>query len=157
VAIPAYPALSPLVVWHRTVLVYAVLLALEGALLVLVTQLRRRPVFEQLLALAPVAAFLWVAFIARDMRATYLDWYTFVTWVTAHYPPAFVQHAYDGLDEAVAGVQRTGWIVFVLTLSMGELGWALVLQCFVAPPAAPQANALPTEDDGLEITVTSIE
>jgi hypothetical protein len=157
VAIPAYPLLAPLVVWHRTVLVYAVLLALEGALLVFVTQLRRRPVFEQLLALAPIAAFLWVAYIARDIQATYLNWYTFVSWVMDHYPPVFAQYAYDGLDAAVAGVQRTGWIVFVVTLSMGELGWALLLQSFVAPPAPPQANALPTEDDGLEITVTSIE
>jgi hypothetical protein len=151
----ANPTLAPLAIWQRTVAVYAVQLAAEGALLVFVTQARRRPIFEQLLALAPVAAFCWAALVARALQADYAGWSAYITWTLAHYPATFVQHAYDGLDAVVAQAQRTAVLVLLVTLAMGELGWALLLPQRAA--ARKPAKAPAPEDDGLEITVGPIE
>lgn len=156
---PVSPALAPLVVWHRIVVVDALVLAVEAALLVFGTQYRRRPWFERLLAVAPAVAFLWVAYVARDLQGTYIDWQNYANWITTHYPPAFAQHTFDGLDDAVAGAERLGWLVFIVTLGMMELGWALLLQGRVAARGAPHAQAAPPSetDDSLELTVGPID
>jgi hypothetical protein len=153
----AYPVLAPLIVWQRIIVVYAVLLAAEGALLAVVTQLCRRPVFERLLALAPAIAFCWAALVAREMRLTAAGWSAYVSWVLAHYPASFAQHAYDGLDAAVTHAQRTAVLVLMVTLAMGVLGWALLLPQHAAAPIPVEAAAPATQDDALEITIEPIE
>jgi hypothetical protein len=156
---PVSAALAPLVVWHRIVVADALVLAVEAALLVFGTQYRRRPWFERLLAVAPAGAFLWVAYVARDLHGTYVDWQNYANWITTHYPPAFAQHTFDGLGAVVAGAERLGWLVFIVTLGMTELGWALLLQGRFAAQPAPQSQTVsPSEaDDSLELTVGPID
>jgi hypothetical protein len=137
----------------------AVVLAVEGALLVFATQYRRRPWLERLLAAAPALAFLWIMHAARDLHGTYAEWQAYARFMAWHYPASFAQHSFEGLDGAVAGAARLGRLVLVVTLGMAELGWALLLQGRGGEQGAPHARTarLPAGDEGLELTVGPID
>jgi hypothetical protein len=65
---PAAESLEALLWWSRVLLVCAFVLLAEAGLLTFLTSRWRRPWYERLLALAPLAVFAWAVLMARQAQ-----------------------------------------------------------------------------------------
>ena len=157
--------LYPLLVWQQIILLYAVMLGLEGPALLLAAYRYRRPRGERLLAIVPVAACCALLLVARALRDTYAFWLQYGWWQVAHYtfPPGFprvtLAQTADDAARSAKGAAPLGIALAALTAALLMGGWALVVR-WQAPPAsqAPRAATPPSAGGTgtLEITVEPI-
>lgn len=161
--------LLPLLIWRQIILLYALMLGLEGPALLLAAYRYKRPRIERLVVVVPVAAFCALLVVARALADTYAFWVGYTAWEEATYPPAFWpamlnQTAQDTAQSAHA-VTPLGVSLAVLTAALLVGGWALVIR-WQAPPlprpkrasaaAAAPATATMEDADNLQITVEPI-
>lgn len=161
--------LLPLLIWRQIILLYALMLGLEGPALLLAASRYKRPRVERLLALAPVAVFCALLAVARALADTYAYWVGYTAWEEATYPPGswpamLAQTARDAAPSA-HGVTPLGIGLAVLTAALLIGGWALVIRWQAPPPprpkaapAVPAAPTIPATDVAgtLEITIAPI-
>lgn len=161
--------LQPLLIWRQIILLYALLLGLEGPALLLAAFRYRRPRMERLVVLAPVAVFCALLIVARALSDTYAYWSTYAVWEVAHTPGnlliTMLSETARDASPSVHGATQLGIGLAVLTAALLVGGWTLVIrwQASSLPrskrsPTAPTAPAtVATEDAGnLEITVEPI-
>ena len=125
------PRLS-LNVWEGVLLGLALELGAVAAGLLFVSAWAKRPWRERLLALVPVAVFVWVVLLARGLRAQAEYWAHYLAFQAADYGP----RAYPGLARqtqhdyglVVESVNRLGWSAVVVTEGIALLGGALALR-----------------------------
>ncbi|HEY7834383.1 MAG TPA: hypothetical protein VIG30_12480 [Ktedonobacterales bacterium] len=158
--------LLPLLIWRQIILLYALLLGLEGPALLLAAVRYRRPRVERLAAVVPVAAFCALLVVARALFDTYTYWHTYAAWEVVNYPSRYWatmlnQTAQDAAP-SVSGVQSLGIVLAVLTAALLAGGWALVIRWQAQPPPSARRHA-PVEtapasqsDASLEIAVGPI-
>lgn len=176
------PQLQSLRFWHDLITIYALLLSIEGPVLLWVGTYRERPWRERWLAFVPVLAFGWGAWSAKLVNDQAINAASALLWGREHYPtfPVTVD-----AGAAVEAATRTGWIFGAVATLLLIGGWVLMLRWsrgkglpawrprrsegpagFEQPPgqAIPLASALPitgtlddADDEGIEITVEPLE
>jgi hypothetical protein len=125
------PQLS-LSVWQSVLLGLALELGVVAAGMLFVSAWAKRPWRERLLALVPVAAFVWVVLLARGVRAQAEYWAHYLAFQAAHYAP----QAYPDLARqtqrdyglVVEGANRLGWTAVLAAEGVALLGGALALR-----------------------------
>jgi hypothetical protein len=160
--------------WYRLLVAYAIVLGVEAPLLLFVASLRRRPWYEQALALLPAGGFGLGLYLARNVLAALANWQSYVAFQETHYSPeywrAFATDQRADLQAVITSAQWQAWMMGALTLAMLMGGWVLLLRWASPPrrvaPLAPVATHPPGEviatesDEGkgtLEITIEPIE
>jgi hypothetical protein len=104
----------------------ASVLAVEAVLLTFLTWLWSRPWYERLVALAPLGAFVWAVWLARQAHDAYDATQAFGVFMRAHYPLEFLWRGGE-LTAAAESVSRSGQIVLVMTIAALLLGVLLLL------------------------------
>src|SRR5262245_21543673 len=112
--------------WHTILLVLALGLGCEGAVLLfgsLWTQQRRR---EHALALLPIAAFVWVLLVARSVQAQSSYWVSYVAFQATNYPQLYTL-TQEEYKLAIGDINRLGSTALGVTEGMVLVGGALLL------------------------------
>ena len=160
--------------WYRLLVAYAIVLGVEAPLLLFVASLRRRPWYEQALAILPAGGFGLGLYLARNVLVALANWQSYVAFQETHYSPeywrAFAADQRTDMQALVTTAQWQAWMMGALTLAMLMGGWVLLLRCTPSSrriaPLAPIAMHPPGEviatapDEGegtLEITIEPIE
>lgn len=169
-----YALLDSLDSWYRLLVAYAIVLGVEAPLLLFVAWLRRRPWYEQALALLPAGGFALGMYLARSAHAALTYWQSYIAFQEINYSPeywpTFARDQRADLQALVTSAQGQAWIMGALTLALLIGGWVLLLRWVPNPrrdaPSAPVATHPPgeviatetNEEPGtLEITVEPIE
>src|SRR5690242_14358675 len=122
---PATQALDALLWWRTILLICAIVLLSEAGVLTFLTSLWRRPWYERLLALAPLAVFVWAVLAARQAHDAYLAMQDYATFIRAHYSEEFVWRGGE-LTARAEQVSRSGSLVILASIGAPALG-ALLL------------------------------
>ena len=175
------PQLQSLRLWHDLVAIYALLLGIEGPVLLWVGTYQERPWRERWQAFVPVLAFGWGAWSAKLINDQAINAAGALQWGHEHYPmfPVTVD-----AGAAVESATRTGWIFGAVATLLLIGGWVLVLRWSRGrglpawsprrssrlgsagrPPATTRARQPTTgsgtftgdADEGIEITVEPLE
>lgn len=119
------PQIQSLRFWHDLITIYALLLGIEGPVLLWVGTFLDRPRRERLLALIPVVAFGWGAWSAKVINDEQINATSALIWGRAHHPsfPVTVDAA-----AAVESATRTGWAFGAVATLLLIGGWVLVLR-----------------------------
>lgn len=120
------PQLQTLRFWHDLITVYALLLGVEGPVLLWVGTFLERPRRERALSLVPVLGFAWGAWSAKLINDAQVHAASLISWSLAHYP-TFPVPASD-TTAAVESATRTGWLFGAVATLLLIAGWALVLR-----------------------------
>ena len=159
---PAAQALDALLWWRNLLLVCVIILVAEAGALTFLTSLWRRPWYERLLALAPLAVFVWAMLAARQAHEAYLAMQDYANFIRAHYPEEFVWRGGE-LTAAAEQINRSGSLVILASIGALALGALLLLtrwrETKRQPLATPAGEAVAQEDysaDELEITVQGL-
>jgi hypothetical protein len=150
--------------WH-TVLVE---LALEAGcfvpILAFFSMVWRRRGLPSVLTLVPMAAFVWIALLARDAQIQDAYWQHYLAFVAEYYPadayPLLAQQTQQDVDAATHAFDSEGWTaVFVTQGTVLFSGFLLVR--WYGPRERGGAPVVPTPSEGsdgeLEITVEPME
>lgn len=120
------PQLQTLRFWHDLITIYALLLGIEGPVLLWVGTYRERPWRERWLVFVPVLAFGWGAWSAKLINDAQVHAASLVSWSLAHYP-SFPVPAGD-TAAAAESATRTGRTFGVVATLLLFGGWVLVLR-----------------------------
>jgi hypothetical protein len=159
---------------QRLLIAYAIVLGAEAPVLVFVASMRRRPWYEQALALVPVTGFVLGFYWARQARDTLtaIQSYLAVTQYPYAQWPTFVQNHSAEAQALVVSMQQHAMGLGGLTLVLLLGGWVLLMRWAAMPPpqyaahaalgTVPLINSEPGADDedeqgSLEITIEPIE
>ena len=159
--------LLPLLLWRQVILLFALLLGLEGLALLLAAVRYRRPRRERLVVVVPVAAFCALLVVARALLDTYTYWQAYTVWEIEHYPGSVLVTLLDQTTQDAApsaqGATPLGIELAVLTAVLLAGGWALVIRWQAPPPprakhgeATVAAAPAGAPDESLEIAVGPI-
>jgi hypothetical protein len=167
--------LTSLSFWHRLLVTYTIVMGVEAPFLLFVASLRRRPWYEQALALLPAGGFGLGLYLARSARVALAAWQSHVSFQQTHYSPdywpAFAREQRTDLQALAANTQQQAIAMGALTLALLMGGWVLLLHWLTNPrpmarPASVDATAEPPTDEdlvvdeeqgSLEITIEPIE
>lgn len=156
--------------WHNILLVLALELACEVAALVFVSTWIKPRWIERALVALPVAAFMWILWLARSFQTQLDYWSSYYAFLYANYPPdrysllyAQTQEDYRAaIGSATQGANHLGWTAVLVTEGMVLLGGVLLLYWCApgrrsaekpAPPAPAHGEHDEEEDGKLEITI----
>jgi hypothetical protein len=119
------PQIQALRFWHDLITFDALLLGMEGPVLLWISTFLDRPRAERALSLVPVLAFAWGAWSAKLINDEAVNATSALRWGHAHYPtfPVTVDAA-----AAVQSATRTGWTAGVIAALLLIGGWLLVLR-----------------------------
>ncbi len=153
---------------QRLLVTYAIVLGAEAPILLFVASMRRRPWYEQVLALVPTAGFmlgLYWARQARDALAAIQSYMAFIQYPYAEWP-TFAQNHSAEAQALVSSMQHQVVAMGGLTLVLLLGGWVLLMRWASAPPpqltdhsvqvAVQLSESEPGVDDeqgSLEITI----
>jgi hypothetical protein len=156
---PAAQALDALLWWRNILLICAIALLAEAGVLTFLTSLWRRPWYERVLALAPLAVFVWAVYMARQAHAAYVAMQDYAAFMRARYPEEFVWRG--GELTAMAGqISRSGSLVIMSTIGALALGVLLLLTRWRETTRQPLAEERAAQEDHsadeLEITVQGL-
>lgn len=155
--------------WYHLLLGYAIVLGVEAPLLLFVATLRRRPCYEQALALLPAGGFALGLYLARGAHLALTEWQRCVTsqivYCSPEYGASIGREPQADLQALVASVQHQavalGALTFVLVMGALALGlYWLPIARLATRPVARNATAQPPADDelgSLEITIEPLE
>ena len=153
----AAEALEALLWWRNLLLICAIALIVEAGVLTFLTSRWRRPWYERLLALAPLAVFVWAVFMARQAHEAFVAAQEYAAFIRAHYPEEFVWRGGE-LTAVAEQVSRSGSLVIIATISALALGALLLLTRWretrgrqIEPPEDDN-----TDEPELEITVQGL-
>jgi hypothetical protein len=159
---PATQALDALLWWRTILLICAIVLLSEASVLTFLTSLWRRPWYERLLALAPLAVFVWAVLAARQAHDAYVAMQDYATFIRAHYSEEFVWRGGE-LTARAEQVSRSGSLVILASIVALALGALLLLTRWretKRQPLATQAGEVTAQEDysadELEITVQGL-
>ena len=159
---PAAQPLGALLWWRTILLICAIVLAAEAGALTFLTSLWRRPWYERLLALAPLAVFVWAVLAARQAHDAYAAMQDYATFIRAHYSEEFVWRGGE-LTARAEQVSRSGSLVILASIGALALGALLLLTRWretKRQPLATQAGEVTAQEDysadELEITVQGL-
>jgi len=122
---------------QRLLITCAIVLGVEAPILLFVASLRRRPWFEQALALVPTAGFglgLYWARQARDALAAIQSYLAFTRYPYAEWP-TFAQHHGAEAQALVASMQQQAVSLGGLTLLLLLGGWVLLMRWAAVSPS----------------------
>jgi hypothetical protein len=159
---PATQSLDALLWWRNILLTSAIALLAEVGVLTYLTSLWRRPWHERVLALAPLAVFVWVVFVARQAYEAYVAAQGYAAFIRAHYPEEFVWRGSE-LTTMAEQVSRSGSLVILASLGALTLGALLLVTRWREArrwPLAAQVKETAAQEgysaDELEITVQGL-
>jgi hypothetical protein len=158
---PAAQALDALLWWRNILLICAIVLLAEAGVLTFLTALWRRPWYERVLALAPLAVFAWAVYMARQAHVAYVAAQEYATFIRAHYPEEFVWRGGE-LTAAAARVSHSAGPVVAATVGALVLGalllptrWREMRSRQIGPPADGNDSGNADRPE-LEITVQGL-
>lgn len=154
--------------WHTILVWLALELACEATALVFIAIWTERRWYERALIALPLAAFVWILWLARSIQTQLDYWTSYYAFLYAHYPPdsyptlyAQTQQDYRAaIGGAMAGVNGLGWTAVLVMEGMVLLGgllyWCAPGRPRRSPAKSPPPSA-PAPLDGeageLEITI----
>lgn len=158
---PVAQPLDALLWWRNLLLICAIILLAEAGVLTFLTALWRRPWYERVLALAPLAVFAWAILMARQVYEAYVEAQEYATFIRAHYPEEFVWRGGE-LTAAAEQINRSGSLMMA-TIGALALGALLLLTHWretKRQPLATQAGEAAAQEDysadELEITIQGL-
>jgi hypothetical protein len=124
-----------------------VLLAEAGVLtfLTFLTSLWRRRWYERVLALAPLAVFVWAMLAARQAHDAYVAMQEYATFIRARYPEEFSWRG--GALTAAEQISRSGSLVIMATIGALALGALLLLTHWREMKRQPLAEESAAQED----------
>jgi len=144
------PLLSPNT-WHTTLLSLALGLGCEGAVLLFASFTTKQRWRERILALLPVATFVWMLLLARSVQAQTTYWVSYFAFQATYYPsdtylPLYLQ-TQEEFKQVIANINRLGWTAVGVTEGMVLVGGALLLRWY--QPAQRRQEPKPRKREDL--------
>lgn len=149
--------------WHTILLGLAAELACEAAGLLFVSIWTERRWHERALVAAPLAAFVWIVSVVRDIQPQLDYWSSYFAFLFVHYPPARYPLLYAQTQQdyrlatraATESANRLGWTAVLLTQGVLLLYWYIQARRGTrAGPAKPPPPAPPRDDEAGELEIT---
>ena len=156
---PTAQALDTLLWWRAILLICAIALLVEAGVLTFLTSRWRRPWYERLLALAPLAVFVWAVFMERQAHEAYVAMQEYAAFIRAHYPEEFVWRGGE-LTAMAEQISHSGSLVIVGTIGALALGALLLITQWRETMRRPLTEETAAQEDHsadeLEITVQGL-